>query len=72
MDVSQARKLKVLEEDSKDDPRFAATPADLKKRGIDDFQLYYALKTVARLGGPTAVAAATKPPIKAAAPAGTP
>ncbi|WP_174287335.1 S41 family peptidase [Sphingomonas bacterium] len=59
---------KVLEEDTKDDPRFTGTAADLKKRGIDDFQLYYALKTIARLGGPTQVAAATKPPIKAATP----
>lgn len=51
----------VLEEDTKDDPRFSATPDALKKQGIDDFQLYYALKTVARLGGPQQVAAATKP-----------
>jgi carboxyl-terminal processing protease len=55
----------VLEEDSKTDPRFSQTPDQLKKQGIDDFQLYYALKTVARLGGPVQVAAATKPrPIK--------
>ena len=59
---------KVLEEDTKDDPRFTATAADLKKRGIDDFQLYYALKTIARLGGPAQVAAATKPPVKAVTP----
>ena len=51
----------VLEEDTKPDPRFAATPEQLKKQGIEDFQLYYALKTVARLGGPTQVALATKP-----------
>jgi carboxyl-terminal processing protease len=51
----------VLEEDTKTDPRFAATPEQLKKQGIEDFQLHYALKTVARLGGPTQVAAATKP-----------
>ncbi|WP_375391434.1 S41 family peptidase [uncultured Sphingomonas sp.] len=58
----------VLEEDTKDDPRFAQTPDQLKKQGVDDFQLYYALKTVARLGGATQVAAATKPrPIPAAA-----
>lgn len=58
----------VLEEDTKDDPRFAETPDQLKKQGVDDFQLYYALKTVARLGGATQVAAATKPrPIPAAA-----
>jgi carboxyl-terminal processing protease len=51
----------VLEEDTKTDPRFSQTPEQLKKQGIDDFQLYYALKTVARLGGPVQVAAATKP-----------
>ncbi|MBB4608980.1 S41 family peptidase [Sphingomonas yabuuchiae] len=54
----------ILEEDTKADPRFAATSEALKKQGIEDFQLYYALKTVARLGGPTQVAAATKPPVK--------
>jgi len=51
----------VLEEDVKDDPRFLMTPDQLKKAGIPDFQLYYALKTIARLGGPTQIAAATKP-----------
>ncbi|MDE0877754.1 MAG: S41 family peptidase [Sphingomonas bacterium] len=51
----------VLEEDVKDDPRFSMTPDQLKKAGIPDFQLYYALKTIARLGGPTQIAAATKP-----------
>ena len=55
---------KILEEDSKDDPRFAGTPESLKKQGIEDFQLYYALKTVARLGGPAQIAAATKLPVK--------
>src|SRR5690606_42075923 len=39
----------ALEEDSKDDPRFAATAEELKKKGIDDFQLDYALKTISRL-----------------------
>ena len=51
----------VLEEDTATDPRFKATADELKKQGIDDFQLYYALKTVARLGGPAQVAAATRP-----------
>ncbi len=51
---------KVLEEDTRADPRFAATPDDLKKRRIDDFQLYYALQTIARLGGPQQVAAIAK------------
>ncbi|MBN8808994.1 MAG: S41 family peptidase [Sphingomonas sp.] len=39
----------ILEEDTKTDPRFAATPDELKKRGITDFQLYYALQTIGRL-----------------------
>lgn len=51
---------KVLEEDTKADPRFTATPEELKKRKIDDFQLYYALQTIARLGGPQQVAAIAK------------
>jgi carboxyl-terminal processing protease len=51
----------ILEEDTKDDPRFTATPEQLKKQGVEDFQLNYALRTVARLGGPVQVAAATKP-----------
>lgn len=51
---------KVLEEDTKADPRFAATPEELKKRKIDDFQLYYALQTIARLGGAQQVAAIAK------------
>jgi carboxyl-terminal processing protease len=55
---------KVLEEDVKDDPRFTATPELLKKQGIEDFQLHYALKTIARLGGPAQVAAATRPAVK--------
>ena len=51
---------KVLEEDTKADPRFTATPEELKKRKIDDFQLYYALQTIARLGGAQQVAAIAK------------
>ena len=46
----------VLEDDGKPDPRFAATPDELKKQGIDDFQLDYALRTIARLGAPAKVA----------------
>jgi carboxyl-terminal processing protease len=57
----------TLEEDSKEDPRFTATAEGLKKQGVEDFQLNYALKTVARLGGPAQVAAATKPVVKSAA-----
>ncbi|MCP6440594.1 hypothetical protein NL474_29560, partial [Klebsiella pneumoniae] len=37
---------KALTEDTKDDPRFAESAESLKKRGVDDFQLYYALQTM--------------------------
>jgi len=48
----------VLEDDAKTDPRFSATAEDLKKKGIDDFQLHYALETIMRTGGqPRGVAA---------------
>ncbi|MGN6279797.1 MAG: S41 family peptidase [Sphingomonas sp.] len=57
----------ALEEDSKDDPRFKETADELKKQGIDDFQLYYAAKTIARTGGPAQVAALIKKPAPAAA-----
>ncbi|MGE3745245.1 MAG: S41 family peptidase [Sphingomonadaceae bacterium] len=40
----------VLEDDDKDDPRFAATAEQLEKAGIEDFQLDYAVKTISRLG----------------------
>jgi carboxyl-terminal processing protease len=50
-------KTDVLEDDAKPDPRFAATPDDLKKKGIDDFQLHYAIQTLARLGTRNAAAA---------------
>lgn len=39
----------ALEEDLQEDPRFTATAEELKKKGIEDFQLHYALKTIARL-----------------------
>ena len=41
----------VLEADRKEDPRFTATSEELKERGIDDFQLHYALQSLARTGG---------------------
>jgi carboxyl-terminal processing protease len=40
----------VVQDDGKPDPRFTATAEDLKKKGITDFQLHYALQTIARLG----------------------
>lgn len=39
----------VLEDDAKEDPRFTATPEQLEKAGVKDFQLDYAVKTLARL-----------------------
>ena len=48
----------VLEEDAKPDARFSTTPEQLKARGVTDFQLDYALKTISRL--------ATLPPTKVA------
>ena len=40
----------VLEDDTKPDPRFSMTAEQLKAKGVIDFQLDYALKSVARLG----------------------
>lgn len=51
----------TLEEDGKDDPRFAMTAEELKKKGIEDFQLDYAVKTIGRLAGKPALIAQAKP-----------
>jgi carboxyl-terminal processing protease len=48
---------KLLESDSTPDPRFNAKAADLEKKGIKDFQLYYALNTLKRLAPATPAAA---------------
>jgi carboxyl-terminal processing protease len=40
----------VIQDDGKPDPRFSATADELKERGVEDFQLHYALQTIARLG----------------------
>ncbi|HVI06242.1 MAG TPA: peptidase S41, partial [Sphingomicrobium sp.] len=50
---------KLLEGDDATDPRFSATPTELEKKGIKDFQLYYALNTMKRLTSPAYVASAT-------------
>jgi len=43
---------KLLEQadTASDDPRFLMTAADLKKQGVEDFQLDYAIRTLKRLG----------------------
>jgi carboxyl-terminal processing protease len=50
---------KLLEGDDTPDPRFTAKAADLEKKGIKDFQLYYALNTLKRLAAPAAIASAS-------------
>jgi len=42
---------KELETDKKTDPRFTATPEELKKQGIKDFQLHYAIQTLDHTAG---------------------
>jgi carboxyl-terminal processing protease len=49
---------KLLEGDDSPDPRFTAKPEELEKKGIKDFQLYYALNTLKRLAAPATIASA--------------
>ncbi|WP_052072258.1 S41 family peptidase [Sphingopyxis sp. MWB1] len=39
----------LIEKDEKPDPRFSATAEELKAKGIDDYQLYYALEAIGRI-----------------------
>ena len=48
----------ALEEDDKSDPRFSTKADALKKSGVNDYQLDYALKTIARLA-PSSVSIVT-------------
>jgi carboxyl-terminal processing protease len=54
---------KELEEDIADDPRFAMTAEQLKAKGIEDFQLHYAMETLQRLDSRT-MKLADKAPVK--------
>ena len=47
-------KDEILEKDTKADPRFTATAAQLEKQGIKDFQLDYAIKSLRRSASLTA------------------
>ncbi|HET7709788.1 MAG TPA: S41 family peptidase [Sphingomicrobium sp.] len=59
MSEAQAdEKLLEQADSTNDDPRFLMTAADLKKQGIEDFQLDYAIKTLKRLGPKAATMAA--------------
>src|SRR4051812_29985095 len=49
----------VIEDDGKPDPRFAATADELKKKGVADFQLNYAVQTLSRLARVAPAAPAT-------------
>jgi len=51
---------KLIEADEKPDPRFADTPETLKKKGVTDYQLSYALKLIERLAPMPAVQTAAK------------
>jgi carboxyl-terminal processing protease len=52
---------KLLEADEAPDPRFMMTAAELEKKGIKDFQLDYAMKTLKRLASPAYIASAGTP-----------
>jgi carboxyl-terminal processing protease len=52
---------KLLEADETPDPRFLMTSAELEKKGIKDFQLDYAIKTLKRLAAPAYIASADAP-----------
>lgn len=47
---------KKLESDKIDDPRFAMTAEELKAKGIEDFQLHYAIETLRRAAPPALAA----------------
>ena len=49
----------AVEKDSRADPRFLQTAEELKDKGIEDFQLYYALETLRRTS-PKSIAARAK------------
>ena len=50
----------MLETDATTDPRFTATAEELEKKGVKDFQLDYAIRTLKRLapatGAPSKIA----------------
>ena len=57
--ISQAEvKDELLETDDRPDPRFAATAAELEKKGVKDYQLHYAINALKRLAPASAAAPA--------------
>jgi carboxyl-terminal processing protease len=55
---------KQLEADKKPDPRFTETAEQLKAKGIDDFQLHYAIETLRHAASPAALAAQARRPAR--------
>lgn len=51
----------LIQDDGRPDPRFAATAEELEQRGIEDYQLHYALQTIARLDRVQTAAAPARP-----------
>ncbi len=52
--INQAQvKDDLLQSDDRTDPRFSATAAELEKKGVKDFQLDYAIRTLKRLAPAT-------------------
>ncbi len=52
--INQAQvKDDLLQSDDRTDPRFSATAAELEKKGVKDFQLDYAVRTLKRLAPAT-------------------
>jgi carboxyl-terminal processing protease len=54
----------LIQDDGRPDPRFASTTEELTRQNITDYQLHYALQTIARLGRtqpPARVAGAAAP-----------
>ncbi len=49
----------AIEKDMREDPRFQQTAEELKEKGIEDFQLHYALETLRRTS-PKSIAARAK------------
>ena len=57
--ISQAEvKDELLETDARPDPRFAATAEELEKKGVEDYQLHYALNALKRLAPASAASPA--------------
>jgi carboxyl-terminal processing protease len=62
----------VIRDDGRPDPRFAMTAQELQQRNITDFQLHYAVQTLARLARVQTAGGAQQPAAAPARPSGSP